>query len=258
MGCVVKLLAICQRSDDGSSIGVRVHPVMLPREHPLASVKGAYNAVFVEAESAGQLMFYGAGAGGVPTASAVLGDLVAVARNRLARTFVADGRADAKLPVHPMGETITSYHVALDVADRPGVLAGVAKVFAANACRSSVRQEARGDDTQLVLVNHTAPMPPWPGPWSNCATTRTSARSPARAGRNLRQRTMSARPVLASAAAAAAAPRGRCRGSAAFRRALESGADYELTRGRPTGASHPGAATASGRPTSPPFERALS
>ncbi|AAZ56457.1 homoserine dehydrogenase [Thermobifida fusca] len=158
MGCVVKLLAICQRSDDGSSIGVRVHPVMLPREHPLASVKGAYNAVFVEAESAGQLMFYGAGAGGVPTASAVLGDLVAVARNRLARTFVADGRADAKLPVHPMGETITSYHVALDVADRPGVLAGVAKVFAANGVSiKHVRQEGRGDDAQLVLVSHTAP-----------------------------------------------------------------------------------------------------
>src|SRR5699024_2058325 len=75
MGCVVKLLAICQRSEDGESVGVRVHPVMLPLEHPLVTVKEAYNAVFVEAESAGRLMFYGAGAGGVPTASAVLGDL---------------------------------------------------------------------------------------------------------------------------------------------------------------------------------------
>ncbi|MEY9215419.1 homoserine dehydrogenase [Thermobifida halotolerans] len=158
MGCVVKLLAICQRSADGSSVGVRAHPVMLPREHPLASVKGAYNAVFVEAESAGRLMFYGAGAGGVPTASAVLGDLVAVARNRLARTFVADGQADAGLPVHPMGETVTSYHVSLDVADRPGVLANVAEVFAANGVSiKNVRQEGFGDDAQLVLVSHPAP-----------------------------------------------------------------------------------------------------
>ncbi|KUP96169.1 homoserine dehydrogenase [Thermobifida cellulosilytica] len=158
MGCVVKLLAICQRSADDSSIGVRVHPVMLPREHPLASVKGAYNAVFVEAESAGRLMFYGAGAGGVPTASAVLGDLVAVARNRLARTFVADGQADSGLPVHPMGETVTSYHVSLDVADRPGVLAKVAEVFAANEVSiRHVRQEGHGDDAQLVLVSHPAP-----------------------------------------------------------------------------------------------------
>ncbi|HLU96591.1 MAG TPA: homoserine dehydrogenase [Thermobifida alba] len=158
MGCVVKLLAICQRSADGTGIGVRVHPVMLPREHPLASVKGAYNAVFVEAESAGRLMFYGAGAGGVPTASAVLGDLVAVARNRLARTFVADGQADSGLPVHPMGETVTSYHVSLDVADRPGVLAKVAEVFAANGVSiRHVRQEGHGDDAQLVLVSHAAP-----------------------------------------------------------------------------------------------------
>src|SRR5699024_11626223 len=88
---------------DGESVGVRVHPVMLPVEHPLATVKEAYNAVFVEAESAGRLMFYGAGAGGVPTASAVLGDLVAVVRNRLANTSVGEGAHDAGLPVHDMG-----------------------------------------------------------------------------------------------------------------------------------------------------------
>ena len=79
---VVKLLAICERSDGG--VSVRVHPAMIPRTHPLAGVREAYNAVFVEAEAAGRLMFYGAGAGGAPTASAVLGDVVAVARNRLA------------------------------------------------------------------------------------------------------------------------------------------------------------------------------
>ncbi|MEV6818217.1 homoserine dehydrogenase [Nocardiopsis dassonvillei] len=158
MGCVVKLLAICQRSQDGKSVGVRVHPVMLPVEHPLASVKEAYNAVFVEAESAGRLMFYGAGAGGTPTASAVLGDLVAVARNRLADTSVAEGGHDTGLPVHDMGETITSYHVALDVADRPGVLSKVAEIFADHGVSiKNVRQEGSGDDAQLVLVSHPAP-----------------------------------------------------------------------------------------------------
>ncbi|WP_150252917.1 homoserine dehydrogenase [Nocardiopsis deserti] len=158
MGCVVKLLAICQRSQDGESVGVRVHPVMLPVGHPLASVKEAYNAVFVEAESAGRLMFYGAGAGGTPTASAVLGDLVAVARNRLADTSVAEGGHDTGLPVHDMGKTITSYHVALDVADRPGVLSKVAEIFADHGVSiKNVRQEGSGDDAQLVLVSHPAP-----------------------------------------------------------------------------------------------------
>ncbi|WP_017570743.1 homoserine dehydrogenase [Nocardiopsis halotolerans] len=158
MGCVVKLLAICQRSQDGESVGVRVHPVMLPVEHPLASVKEAYNAVFVEAESAGRLMFYGAGAGGTPTASAILGDLVAVARNRLADTSVAEGGHDTGLPVHDMGRTITSYHVALDVADRPGVLSKVAEIFADHGVSiRNVRQEGSGDDAQLVLVSHPAP-----------------------------------------------------------------------------------------------------
>ena len=158
MGCVVKLLAICQRSEDGESVGVRVHPVMLPLEHPLATVKEAYNAVFVEAESAGRLMFYGAGAGGVPTASAVLGDLVAVVRNRLANTSVGEGAHDAGLPVHDMGKTITSYHVALDVIDRPGVLAKVAEIFADHDVSiRNVRQEGSGDDAQLVLVSHPAP-----------------------------------------------------------------------------------------------------
>ena len=157
MGCVVKLLAICQRSQDGKSVGVRVHPVMLPVEHPLAGVKEAYNAVFVEAESAGRLMFYGAGAGGTPTASAVLGDLVAVARNRLADTSVAEGGHDTGLSVHDMGQTITSYHVALDVADRPGVLSKVAEIFADHGVSiKNVRQEGSGDDAQLVLVSHPA------------------------------------------------------------------------------------------------------
>ncbi|GAB3478935.1 homoserine dehydrogenase [Nocardiopsis coralliicola] len=158
MGCVVKPLAICQLAEDGSSVGVRVHPAMLPREHPLATVGGAYNAVFVEAENAGRLMFYGAGAGGTPTASAVLGDLVAVARNRLAGTSVGEGAHDTGLPVHPVGDTVTRYHLSLDVADRPGVLALVADVFADYGVSiKNVRQEGSGGDAQLILVSHPAP-----------------------------------------------------------------------------------------------------
>ncbi|MEO3890157.1 homoserine dehydrogenase [Nonomuraea sp. B5E05] len=157
MGYVIKLLAICARSDDGRSFGVRVHPAMIPRSHPLAGVREAYNAVFVEAESAGQLMFYGKGAGGAPTASAVLGDLVAVARNRLVGTRGPDESTYADLAVHPMGETVTRCHVALDVADKPGVLARVAELFAKHDVSiQTVRQEGHGDDAQLVIVTHRA------------------------------------------------------------------------------------------------------
>ncbi|MER6942760.1 homoserine dehydrogenase [Nonomuraea sp. NPDC000554] len=157
MGYVIKLLAICARSDDGRTIGVRVHPAMIPRSHPLAGVREAYNAVFVEAESAGQLMFYGKGAGGAPTASAVLGDLVAVARNRLAGTRGPEESTYADLAVHPMGETVTRCHVALDVADKPGVLARVAELFSKHDVSiQTVRQEGHGDDAQLVIVTHRA------------------------------------------------------------------------------------------------------
>ncbi|RVX47831.1 homoserine dehydrogenase [Nonomuraea polychroma] len=157
MGYVIKLLAICARSDDGRSFGVRVHPAMIPRTHPLAGVREAYNAVFVEAESAGQLMFYGKGAGGAPTASAVLGDIVAVGRNRLAGTHGPEESTYADLAVHPMGETVTRCHVALDVADKPGVLARVAELFAKHDVSiQTVRQEGHGDDAQLVIVTHRA------------------------------------------------------------------------------------------------------
>jgi homoserine dehydrogenase len=166
MECVVKLLAICERvpSEDGRGNGrggrgvsVRVHPAMIPRTHPLAGVREAYNAVFVEAESAGRLMFYGAGAGGAPTASAVLGDLVAVARNRTQGTRGPAETTYAALPVLPMGETITRYHVQLDVADRSGVLAKVAEEFARHGVSiQAVRQEGFGEDAQLVIVTHRA------------------------------------------------------------------------------------------------------
>jgi homoserine dehydrogenase len=155
LGRTVKLLAICERS--GPGVAVRVHPAMILRTHPLASVGGAYNAVFVEAESAGRLMFYGAGAGGTPTASAVLGDIVAVSRNRLAGTRGPDLSTYAELPVLPMGDTLTRYHVSLDVDDRPGVLAPVADAFARHDVSiQAVRQASRGDEAQLVIVTHEA------------------------------------------------------------------------------------------------------
>jgi homoserine dehydrogenase len=160
IGCTVKLLAICERvpNGDGDSVAVRVHPAMIPTSHPLAAVGGAFNAVFVEAEAAGQLMFYGQGAGGQPTASAVLGDLVAVARNRLAGAAGQGTTGYANLAVRPMAETPTRYHVSLDVADKPGVLATVAHEFATHEVSiSTVRQNGRGDAATLVIVTHSAP-----------------------------------------------------------------------------------------------------
>jgi homoserine dehydrogenase len=160
IGCTVKLLAICERvgNGDGESVAVRVHPAMIPTSHPLAAVGGAFNAVFVEAEAAGQLMFYGQGAGGEPTASAVLGDLVAVARNRLAGAAGQGTTGYANLPVRTMADTPTRYHVSLDVADKPGVLATVAQEFARHDVSiSTVRQDGHGDAATLVIVTHSAP-----------------------------------------------------------------------------------------------------
>jgi homoserine dehydrogenase len=159
MNSVVKLLAICELRDEpgGPAVSARVHPAMIPRSHPLASVREAYNAVFVESEAAGQLMFYGPGAGGAPTASAVLGDLVTVARNRLAGVKGVGESAYAQCDMLPMGMTMTRYHVAVDVDDRVGVLASVAQAFAEHGVSiQTVRQEGHGDDAQLVVVSHRA------------------------------------------------------------------------------------------------------
>ena len=167
-GYAIKLLAIAERQD--GAVTARVHPAMIPRSHPLASVSGAYNAVFIEAAAAGQLMFYGQGAGGPETASAVLGDLVAAARNRVIGGRGPRDSAHAHLPVLTMGETRTRYHVALDVTDRAGVLAQVAGVFADHDVSiATVRQEGRGQnggdagdgvpntrDATLVIVTHSA------------------------------------------------------------------------------------------------------
>ncbi len=170
MGAVVKLLAICERTvaaDGTEGVSVRVHPAMIPASHPLAGVREAFNAVFVEAEAAGELMFYGRGAGGQPTASAVLGDVISVARARVAGGRGPGESAYADLPVRPMGEVTTRYHINLDVADRPGVLAQVAQVFAEKQVSiETVRQQqlpARESDplgparAALVVVTHTAP-----------------------------------------------------------------------------------------------------
>lgn len=160
LGRTVKLLAICERvqADDGSeSVSARVHPVMIPRSHQLAGVSGAFNAVYVEADAAGELMFYGQGAGGSPTASAVLGDLVAVARNRVGGGRGPRESAHAALPIRPMGQTPTRYHISLDVADLPGVLAQVAQVFAEHGVSiAAVRQRDRHSTASLVVVTHLA------------------------------------------------------------------------------------------------------
>jgi homoserine dehydrogenase len=160
MGSVVKLLAIAEiatGSGGEEGISVRVHPAMIPRSHPLASVREAFNAVFVESDAAGQLMFYGPGAGGAPTASAVLGDLVTVARHRLGNTRGAGESAYADRVVLAMGETRTRYHVAIDVDDRAGVLAEIATAFAEeDVSIQTLRQEGRGEDAQLVVVSHDA------------------------------------------------------------------------------------------------------
>ncbi len=158
MGCTVKLLAICERAADGLSVTARVHPAMIPLSHPLASVREAYNAVFVEADAAGQLMFYGPGAGGAPTASAVLGDLVAACRNKVTGARGPGESAYAQLPVSPMGEVVTRYHISLDVADKPGVLAQVATVFAEHGVSiDTVRQQGKDGEAWLVVVTHRAP-----------------------------------------------------------------------------------------------------
>jgi homoserine dehydrogenase len=165
LGYVVKLLAVAERLDragtgEGSrqapEISVRVHPAMLPKEHPLAAVRGAFNAVFVEGGRAGELMLYGRGAGGEPTASAVLGDVVDAARN------VRSGVPGPVLPVspahfHPADDLRSAWYLNIDVLDRPGVLAAVATVFGDHAVSiRSMEQLGMGDEARLVFLTHIA------------------------------------------------------------------------------------------------------
>jgi homoserine dehydrogenase len=155
MGFVIKLLAVAERTDEG--VIVRVHPAMLPRSHPLASVRGAFNAVFVEAESAGEVMFYGRGAGGAPTASAVMGDVVTAARNRVTGGRGPGESTYSNLAVLPIGAAQTRYYVNLAVTDRPGVLASIASAFADNGVSIQVvRQDGHGDEAGLIVRTHRA------------------------------------------------------------------------------------------------------
>lgn len=158
--CTIKLLATCERvkkADGSEAVSARVYPALIPRKHPLATVHESFNAIFIEAEAAGNLMFYGNGAGGNPTASAVLGDLVAAARN-----IVHGGRAPgdstyANLPILDFGEVKTRYHIDLHVDDRLGVLADVARTFSDNGISlRTVRQEGLNPGARLVVVTHSA------------------------------------------------------------------------------------------------------
>lgn len=157
MGFVIKLLAIAERLPNDDGVVVRVHPTMVPSSHPLASVRLAFNAVFVEAEAAGQVMFYGRGAGGVPTASAVLGDIVTVARNKVAGHHNAADNAYADLAVKGIEFARTRYAISMQVADQPGVLAAIATAFSDEGVSiQTVRQDGRGEDAHLLVRTHKA------------------------------------------------------------------------------------------------------
>lgn len=162
-GYTVKLLAICERVKENGTEGIvaRVHPTLIPSTHPLAAVHGAFNAVFVEAESAGQLMFYGAGAGGPQTASAVLGDLVSAAKRHLAGGPGLADSTHANLPLLPIDAAETRYQISLLVADLPGVLAKIAGVFAEHGVSVETVQQAMGPKDQkqvarLAVMTHAA------------------------------------------------------------------------------------------------------
>ncbi len=157
LGYVIKLLAIAERVDeDEAHVAVRVHPAMVPVEHPLAAVRDSFNAVFVEGGAVGELMLYGRGAGGRPTASAVLGDLIDASTN-LRRNASAHLGHLGRAAIVPMDELESPYYLNVDVVDRPGVLALVAGVFGANEVSiRSMEQEGRGDEARLFFITHTA------------------------------------------------------------------------------------------------------
>jgi homoserine dehydrogenase len=158
LGYEVKLLAIAEvfGRGDGREIGVRVHPAMVPRSHPLASVRDSFNAVFVEGAAAGELMFYGRGAGGHPTASAVLGDLLDAARNlRTGSHRPLSPAGPAR--IRPIDELESAYYINLEVDDEPGVLAAVAGVFGSHGVSiRSMEQEGLGAEARIAFITHRA------------------------------------------------------------------------------------------------------
>jgi homoserine dehydrogenase len=160
LGYVVKLLAIIERFDgeggEADEVAVRVHPAMVPRNHPLAAVRESFNAVFVQGEAVGDLMFYGRGAGGRPTASAVLGDLVDASVNLRQGSSGSVGLL-RKARIRPIDELSSEYYLNLEVSDQPGVLARVAGVFGDHGVSiRSMEQEGLGDDARLVFITHVA------------------------------------------------------------------------------------------------------
>ena len=156
LGYVIKLLAIIERETDGGDISVRVHPAMVPHQHPLASVRDSFNAVFVESDFADSLMFYGRGAGGAPTASAVFGDVVDAALNLRNGTHGSVGALSAAV-IQPIDETSAEYLMGMEVVDRPGVLHAVTGVFADNGVSiRAAEQEGAGADARLVFITHRA------------------------------------------------------------------------------------------------------
>jgi homoserine dehydrogenase len=158
LGYVVKLLAVIERfgAGDDEEVAVRVHPAMVPRTHPLASVRESFNAVFVEGDAVGDLMFYGRGAGGRPTASAVFGDLIDAASN-LAQGSAASVGALRRARIRPIDELSSEYYLDLAVSDQPGVLAQVASAFGEHGVSiRSVEQEGMGDEARLVFITHVA------------------------------------------------------------------------------------------------------
>ncbi len=156
MGCVIKLLARCALSEDGT-IALGVHPTMVPVSHPLAAIPGAYNAVFIESRHAGRLMFMGPGAGGAPTASAVLGDLVTAARNRVRGTRGPGESAYSARGITLAGRVSSRYYLSMTVTDAPGVLAQVATCFARHdVSLQAVRQGSQGVEARLGVMTHLA------------------------------------------------------------------------------------------------------
>ena len=156
LGYEVKLLAVAERVGDGDAIGVRVHPAMVPKGHPLAGVRGPFNAVFVEGEAAGELMLYGRGAGGAPTASAVLGDLIDASRNLRAGAHAPAPRR-RQTTVRGNDELRSAFYISLDVVDRPGVLASVAAAFGSHAVSiRAMEQDGLGTEARLFFLTHVA------------------------------------------------------------------------------------------------------
>ena len=156
LGYSVKLLAIAELVDGGPEVSVRVHPAMVPRTHPLASVRGAFNAVFVEGAVSGELMLYGRGAGGGPTASAMLGDLVDASRNQLAGA-PAPAPKRATTTVRDRNDMRSAFYLSMDVADRPGVLAAVAKIFGDHDVSiRAMEQVGLAEEARLIFLTHVA------------------------------------------------------------------------------------------------------